>query len=125
MVIWLSKEKRELEERNRKLREEHNRKMMELVGVTITKVEPYDHHQDYKHSLSGTSGFLLQLSNGQVLTANDGEYGDDAFSFINSKVCGNWSRCDEKCGLDHNHCRTYPTDTNCPDWKMEVTDVEG
>ena len=50
-------------------------KLKLLIGATITRINHYD-------SGSFHEGYYLMFSNGLILTARDGEYGDNALVFV-------------------------------------------
>ena len=50
--------------------------MNKLVGTKVVKVA---HYWDEKNA---EEGWKIYFDNGQILTARDGEYGDDALMFI-------------------------------------------
>lgn len=54
------------------------KKLISLIGVDIERIEKYD---------NGTfdNGYYIVFSNGLVLAAQDGEYGDNAFEFVDKK----------------------------------------
>ena len=56
-------------------REENKELMLKLVGKVVVGVE---HYWDG----SWEEGWNIIFDDGTILTANDGEYGDDAFRFL-------------------------------------------
>ena len=53
-------------------------RLPKLVGQKVVEVQ---HFQDGAFS----EGWLITFSDGSVMTATDGEYGDDSFRFVNAK----------------------------------------
>ena len=51
------------------------KKLRSLVGATINRIEHYDGGSFHE-------GYYLMFSNGLILTARDGEYGDNALVFV-------------------------------------------
>jgi len=48
--------------------------LKKLIGKTVTAVEHYGSTMN--------EGFIISFSDGNFLTAQDGEYGDNAFEFL-------------------------------------------
>jgi hypothetical protein len=72
IMTWTVKSWREQVDKWKKLAEEEKYKILTLKGHTVTLVE-YFMKQDQ---------FIVTFDNGLKLTALDGEYGDNAFSFV-------------------------------------------
>ena len=53
----------------------NEKELVSLIGINVEKIEKYDNG-------SFDSGYYVVFSNGLVLTAQDGEYGDNAFEFV-------------------------------------------
>jgi len=57
--------------------DENDYRIPTLVGRTVIKTEQF--------ATDWESGWKIFFSDGSILTALDGEYGDDAFSFVVSE----------------------------------------
>ena len=58
---------------------ENNTKIPALTGTTVIKTTCFDDGPF-------DSGWKIFFSNGSILTAQDGEYGDDAFAFVKEDI---------------------------------------
>jgi hypothetical protein len=62
--------------------EENKERLPQLVGKKVVEVQ---HYSDYYKGGAFTEGWLIIFSDGSVLTARDGEYGDDSFQFVRAE----------------------------------------
>ena len=54
------------------------KKLRLLIGATIKRIEHYDDGSLHE-------GYSLIFNNGLILTARDGEYGENALEFVNEE----------------------------------------
>jgi len=54
------------------------KKLKSLIGIAVKNIEKYD---------DGNAGYnyFITFNNGLILMAQDGEYGENAFEFVNGK----------------------------------------
>ena len=52
------------------------KELKKLIGKKIISIERYGDNSHFD------SGYFIIFENGKILTAQDGEYGDNAFSFV-------------------------------------------
>ena len=56
----------------------NEKKLKSLIGATIKRIEHYDDGSLHE-------GYYLIFNNGLILTARDGEYGENALEFVNEE----------------------------------------